>query len=74
MSKTVTITLDDDVLEFVEQLDGDLSACINGVLRQEQRRRSTKAFRTLHGDQAMDPKAQKELSAWDVTVGDGLDW
>ena len=72
MSKKVSITLDDEVLEFVDRLASNRSSFINDILWQEKRRIFMKELEDAYKDQANDPELQQEISVWDVTVGDGL--
>ncbi|NER19549.1 MAG: hypothetical protein F6J86_00060 [Symploca sp. SIO1B1] len=72
MSKKVSITLDDEVLEFVDHLASNRSSFINDLLWQEKRRIFMKELEDAYKDQANDPELQPEISVWDVTVGDGL--
>ncbi|MEM8778138.1 MAG: hypothetical protein AAGF26_04555 [Cyanobacteria bacterium P01_G01_bin.49] len=72
MSKKVSITLDDEVLEFVDKLASNRSSFINDVLLQEKRRIFRKELEDAYTDQANDPEFQEEISVWDTTVGDGL--
>ncbi|MGD1941578.1 MAG: hypothetical protein ACFB0G_09700 [Leptolyngbyaceae cyanobacterium] len=73
MSKKVSITLDDEVLEFVDQLASNRSSFINDVLWQEKKRIFMKELADAYQDQANDPEFQQEMSVWDIAVGDGLD-
>ncbi|NES20286.1 MAG: hypothetical protein F6K41_15475 [Symploca sp. SIO3E6] len=72
MSKKVSITLDDEVLDFIDQLASNRSSFINDILWQEKRRIFMKELEDAYKDQANDPELQQEISVWDVTVGDGL--
>ena len=72
MSKKVSITLDDEVLDFVDQLASNRSSFINDVLWQEKRRIFMKELEDAYKDQANDPESQEEISVWDIAVGDGL--
>ncbi|MBP0027809.1 hypothetical protein PN466_18090 [Roseofilum reptotaenium CS-1145] len=72
MSKKVSITLDDEILEFVDRLASNRSSFINDILWQEKRRIFMKELEDAYKDQANDPELQQEISVWDVTVGDGL--
>ena len=72
MSKKVSITLDDEVVDFIDQLTSNRSSFINNILRQEKRRIFMKELEDAYKDQANDPELQQEISVWDVTVGDGL--
>lgn len=72
MSKKVSITLDDEVLEFVDRLASNRSSFINDVLWQEKKRVFMKELEDAYKDQANDPEMQAEISVWDIVVGDGL--
>ncbi len=72
MSKKVSITLDDEVLDFVDRLASNRSSFINDVLWQEKRRIFMKELEDAYKDQASDPEFQEEISVWDIAVGDGL--
>ncbi|MBD2654519.1 hypothetical protein H6G45_13715 [Synechocystis sp. FACHB-383] len=72
MSKKVSITLDDDILDFVDQLTSNRSSFINDILWQEKRRNFMKELEDAYKDQADDPEFQEEVSVWEITVGDGL--
>ncbi|HBR00964.1 MULTISPECIES: hypothetical protein [unclassified Roseofilum] len=72
MSKKVSITLDDEILEFVDRLASNRSSFINDILWQEKRRIFMKELEDAYKDQANDPELQQEIYVWDITVGDGL--
>lgn len=72
MSKKVSITLDDEILDFVDRLASNRSSFINDVLWKEQQRIFMKELEDAYKDQANDPEFQEEISVWDITVGDGL--
>ena len=72
MSKKVSITLDDEILKFVDELASDRSSFINEVLWKEKRRIFMQKLEDAYTEQANDPDFQQEMSVWDVTVGDGL--
>lgn len=72
MSKKVSITLDDEVLEFVDQLASNRSSFINDILLKEKKRVFMKQLEDAYKEQANDPNFREEISIWDVTVEDGL--
>lgn len=72
MSKKVSITLDDEVLDFVDRLATNRSSFINNVLWKEKRRIFMKELEDAYKEQVNDPEFQEEISIWDVTVNDGL--
>ncbi len=72
MSKKVSITLDDEVLNFVDQLASNRSSFINDILWKEKRRIFMKELEDAYKEQVNDPEFQEEIFVWDVTVDDGL--
>jgi len=72
MSKKVSITLDDEVLSFVDRLASNRSSFINDILRKEKKRLFMKELEDAYKEQMNDQDFQEEISVWDVTVGDGL--
>ncbi len=72
MSKKVSITLDDEVLNFVDALASNRSSFINEVLGKEKRRIFMQELEDAYTEQANDPDFLQEVAVWDVTVGDGL--
>ncbi|MBD2327773.1 hypothetical protein [Alkalinema sp. FACHB-956] len=72
MSKKVSITLDDEVLDFVDQLASNRSSFINNVLLQEKKRIFMRELEDAYKAQANDPEFQAEISVWDIAAGDGL--
>ena len=72
MSKKVSITLDDEILKFVDELASNRSSFINEVLWKEKRRIFMQELEEAYTQQANDPDFEQEISAWDITVGDGF--
>ncbi len=72
MSKKVSITLDDEVLSFVDRLASNRSSFINDILWKERQKILRKELENAYKAQANDPMFQEEILAWEVTVDDGL--
>lgn len=72
MSKKVSITLDDEVLSFVDQLASNRSSFINDILWREKRKIFMQELEEAYEEQVNDPVFQEEVAVWDVTVEDGL--
>jgi hypothetical protein len=72
MSTKVSITLDDDVLSFVDGRTDNRSGFINEVLAREKKRILLQELEAAYIEQSSDPVFQEEFAAWDVTVGDGI--
>ena len=71
MSKKVSITLDDEILKFVDDLVSDRSSFINEVLWKEKKRIFVQELEDAYTEQANDPDFQREMFIRDITVGDG---
>lgn len=73
MSKRLTISIDDEVYDYLEHAAGDnRSAFINELLRQHHlAEMKARMVRGLQED-AQDPEYQEEIAAWDAAVSDGL--
>jgi metal-responsive CopG/Arc/MetJ family transcriptional regulator len=69
----VSITLDEEVLKFVDRSSQNRSQFINEILSKEKKRRSLKELEDAYTELANDPEYQAEIELWDITVGDGID-
>jgi Arc/MetJ-type ribon-helix-helix transcriptional regulator len=69
----VTITLEEDILQFIDQqAKGNRSAYINALLAEQRRKiLETEIIAALQED-AKDLEYQNEISAWDNVSGDGI--
>lgn len=72
MSKKVSITLDDEVLDFVDQRAENRSSFINHLLREHKEKVFLEELEEAYREQSSDPEFREEVSVWDATVGDGL--
>jgi metal-responsive CopG/Arc/MetJ family transcriptional regulator len=73
MSAKVSITLDEEVLEFVDKSSQNRSQFINAILAKEKKRQFLQELEDAYTELANDPEYQSEIELWDVTVGDGID-
>ena len=73
MTHRTTITLDDEVYLFLNDIAGDnRSAYINELLKQERKNFLKQALIKANQEEAADLDYQEELQAWENTVSDGL--
>ncbi|MGC1309000.1 MAG: hypothetical protein WA885_17375 [Phormidesmis sp.] len=72
MSKKVSITLDDEVLSFIDKQANNRSSFINGILKKEKQRMFLRELEEAYLEEANDPEMKVEHKLWEVTVGDGL--
>ncbi|MEH1806401.1 type II toxin-antitoxin system MazE family antitoxin [Nostoc sp.] len=69
----VTITLEEDILQFVDQYaQGNRSAYINTLLAEHRRRILAAEMITALMQDVKDAEYQAEIAAWDGVAGDGI--
>lgn len=69
----VTITLEEDILQFIDrQAQGNRSGYINALLSEHRRRLLEAEMIASLKQDAEDPEYQAEIAAWDNVVGDGI--
>ncbi|MEH1940184.1 MAG: CopG family transcriptional regulator [Nostoc sp.] len=69
----VTITLEEDILQFVDRYaEGNRSAYINTLLAEHRRQILAAEMIAALKQDAEDPEFQAEIAAWDSVVGDGI--
>jgi metal-responsive CopG/Arc/MetJ family transcriptional regulator len=73
MSAKVSITLDEEVLKFVDRSSQNRSQFINDILSKEKKRRCLQELADAYTELANDPEYQSEIELWNVAVGDGID-
>lgn len=73
MSAKVSITLDEEILEFVDRSSQNRSQFINEILSREKKRQLLRELENAYTELANDPEYRAEIELWDVTVGDGID-
>ena len=78
MAKKVTITLDEDILTFIDKQaanngeTSNRSGYINDVLCQHRRTVLEAEMIAALQEDANDPEYQKEIALWDCVAGDGI--
>jgi hypothetical protein len=73
MSAKVSITLDEEVLDFVDRSSQNRSQFINEILAKENKRRLLQEIENAYTELANSPEYQAEIDLWDIAVGDGID-
>ncbi len=73
MSKKISISIDDEVLNFVDTSSKNRSSFINEVLSLEKKRRFEEKLAAAYQSEANDPEFLAEVRLWDVTLSDGLE-
>lgn len=69
----VTITLEDDILRFVDkEAKGNRSSYINALLAEHRRQILEAEMIVALKQDAEDPEYQAEIADWDSVIGDGI--
>jgi metal-responsive CopG/Arc/MetJ family transcriptional regulator len=75
----VTITLDDEILAFVDkqaqEIDnkGNRSAFINEVLKEFKKQRFEEELKAAYIKDSQDKAYLEEIALWDVVISDGIE-
>jgi metal-responsive CopG/Arc/MetJ family transcriptional regulator len=73
MSTKVSITLDQEVLEFVDRSSQNRSQFINEILAREHKRQLLQEIENAYTELAGNSEYKSEVELWDIAVGDGID-
>ncbi len=69
----VTISLEEDILRFIDQqAKGNRSGYINALLAEQRRKILEAEIIAALEEDAKDLEYQNEISAWDNVAGDGI--
>ncbi len=61
----ISITLDKDVLAFVDSQTNNRSQYINSVLKKQQKQKQLETLKQAYIEQARDPEEIAEITLWD---------
>ena len=73
MTAKISITLNDEVLAFVDAQGDNRSRVINRFLAKAQKEQLEADLKAAYIDQNNDPEFWAEFDLWDSTIGDGID-
>jgi Arc/MetJ-type ribon-helix-helix transcriptional regulator len=79
LTKKVTITIDDDILAFIDRKAASVgdttnsSSYINSVLAKHRRTVLEAEMIAALKEDAKNPEYQAEIAAWDSVAGDGIE-
>jgi Arc/MetJ-type ribon-helix-helix transcriptional regulator len=79
LAKKVTITLDDEIVAFIDKQAVDdegkanRSAFINAILKEVKKRHLQEELKIAYQRDSEDPAYREEVALWDVVVGDGIE-
>ena len=72
MSKRITITLDKEVLTYLDSKTNNRSSWINEIIKQKQQQELIALLEEGYKQMSNNPEIREEISVWDTVVGDGL--
>ena len=73
MTERATFSLDEENFAFLNKVGGkNKSAYINNLLKKEKLKTLEEKILQANKEEAEDAEYQEELSAWDITLSDGL--
>lgn len=73
MNKRITITLDQEILEYIDRKTNNRSSWINQILKEKQKQELMEQLEQGYQDMNSNPEIREEIELWDSVVGDGLD-
>jgi hypothetical protein len=74
MKQKIAITLDRDLLSFIDrQAQGNRSDYLNSLITQERRKILADEIIAALQEDNQDPEYQAEIVEWDRLAGDGID-
>jgi hypothetical protein len=74
MKQKIAITLDQDLLSFIDrQAQGNRSNYLNSLITQERRKILADEIIAALQEDSQDPAYQIEIAEWDRLAGDGID-
>ena len=73
MTVKISITLDKEIVDFIDTLGSNRSQVINQIISQAKKQDLETRLKKAYIDQNNDPQFWEEFKLWDSTVGDGID-
>ena len=73
MNKRITITLDQEVLTYLDSKTNNRSSWINEIIKQKQQQELIALLEEGYKQMSNNPEIRAEISVWDTVVRDGLD-
>jgi Arc/MetJ-type ribon-helix-helix transcriptional regulator len=73
MKQKVTLTLDQELIEFLDLQASNRSEYLNALLRERRAKVLTEQIVAALQADLEDSEYQADIQAWDAVVGDGLD-
>ena len=72
MVQKISITLEEEVLAFIDSQTNNRSQLINKVFKNLKKQQALKKLEEAYIEQSQDEEEIAEIKLWDGTVGDGI--
>ena len=73
MVQKISITLDEEVLAFIDSQTKNRSQLINQVFNNLKKQKALSELEAAYIEQSQDQDEIAEIKLWDVTIADGID-
>lgn len=73
MAQKISITLDEEVLAFIDSQTKNRSQLINQVFDKLKKQQALSELEAAYIEQGQDEDEITEIKLWDVTIADGID-
>ncbi|MBE9047244.1 hypothetical protein IQ255_23060 [Pleurocapsales cyanobacterium LEGE 10410] len=73
MAQKISITLDEEVLAFIDSQTNNRSQLINQVFDKLKKQQALNELEAAYIEQSQDEDEIAEIKLWDVTIADGID-
>ena len=73
MPQKISITLDEEVLAFIDSQTKNRSQLINQVFNNLKKQKALSELEAAYIEQSRDEDEIAEIKLWDVTIADGID-
>lgn len=74
MSNSISISIDDENLAYLDRETSNRSGYINNLLEKDRQKKFEDAMRLGYMAQANDPEIQAEDQLWEITLEDGIEF
>lgn len=72
MVRKISITLDEEVLAFIDSQTSNRSQLINQVFNNLKKQQALKKLESAYIEQSQDEDEIAEIELWDIAIADGI--
>ena len=73
MSKKISITIDEDLISYIDSQTTNRSQFISQIVTEAKKHHGLEQLKKAYKEQSSDKEEANEIELWDCTVGDGLE-